>query len=101
MTDAAPGGLEYLVDIKVHLPGELTPERRAELLAAELRRGRELKAAGSIAMIWRVPGAVHNIGIWRAPDPTALHDLIASLPLFPFIDATVTPLARHPIDSPS
>jgi muconolactone D-isomerase len=29
-------------------------------------------------------------------DHDELHTLLSSLPLFPFMDITVTPLARHP-----
>ena len=36
------------------------------------------------------------MGLWEAPDHEALHDAISSLPLFPYFDVTVTPLARHP-----
>lgn len=90
--------MKFLVRIAVELPPTLSAEARDEVLAAELQRGRELKAAGSIVEIWRVPGGVRNVGIWEAADATELHDLIASLPLFPYLDAEVTPLAEHPID---
>lgn len=90
--------MKFLVRIAVELPPTLSAEARDEVLDAELQRGRELKAAGAIVEIWRVPGGVRNVGIWEAADATELHDLIASLPLFPYLDAEVTPLAEHPID---
>jgi muconolactone D-isomerase len=34
--------------------------------------------------------------LWEAPDATVLHDALASLPMFPWMDATVEPLATHP-----
>lgn len=86
------------MQIRVRLPGDLPAARREELLAAELRRGRELRAAGVIDRIWRVPGGLRNAGIWRAPDATALHEAIASLPLYPWLDADVVPLAIHPVE---
>jgi muconolactone D-isomerase len=49
--------------------------------------------------IWRIPGRTANVGIWEAPDATALHDLVSSLPLFPWLDVTVTPLARHYLEA--
>jgi muconolactone D-isomerase len=91
---------EFLVHIHVHLPPDLAAATRKRLLAAELRRGRELKAAGAIRFIWRIPGALQNVGVWCATDATQLHDLITSLPLYAYADVSVTALARHPIDSP-
>ncbi|HET6448657.1 MAG TPA: muconolactone Delta-isomerase family protein [Conexibacter sp.] len=90
--------MEFLVQIHVRLPVDLGADARAELLDAELRRGRELRAAGTIRSIWRVPGAIRNVGVWSVPDADALHAAIASLPCFPWIEAEVTPLATHPLE---
>jgi muconolactone D-isomerase len=89
--------MEFLVAIDVRLPGALPERERAELRAAELERGRELVEAGVIAAIWRVPGALRNVGIWEAADATELHEHLSSLPLFPWLTADVTPLAEHPL----
>ncbi|HEY2639118.1 MAG TPA: muconolactone Delta-isomerase family protein [Streptosporangiaceae bacterium] len=97
--NGSPG--EYLVDIKVRLPGGLPADERQRLLAAELRRGKELRANQAIQRIWRVPGALRNVGIWSATDATELHELISSLPLFPYMEVAVTPLAVHPVESES
>jgi muconolactone D-isomerase len=93
--------VQFLVEIVVDFPAELRdPEspRRAELLKAELEQGMRLRQAGSIERIWRIPGALRNVGIWQAADATELHELLTSLPMFPWIKATVTPLAVHPIE---
>lgn len=90
--------MDFLVQVVVHLPGDMDAQTRAELLAAELRRGLELHAAGTIQRIWRVPGALRNVAIWRAADADELHEALASLPLFPWFEATVTPLAQHPVE---
>lgn len=91
--------MEFLVQVRVSLPPEMDAEQRAQLLAAELERGRELVAAGHIDGIWRVPGALRNVAIWSARDATELHELIASLPLFPWFAAEVTALATHPLNA--
>lgn len=90
--------MEFLVEIHVRLPGDLPAAAREDLLRDELRRGLQLRAAGTIQRLWRVPGALRNVGVWRAPDADALHEAIASLPCFPWLDATVTPLAQHPVE---
>jgi len=89
--------MRFHVRITVSLPPGLDPAERDRLLAAELARGRELHAAGTIVDIWRLPGRLANVGIWEAADATELHGLIASLPLFPYLVADVEALARHPI----
>jgi len=91
--------MRFLVRIKVTLPPTLDPSERERLLAAELERGRALHAAGAIVDIWRIPGAIRNVGIWEAADATELHELIASLPLFPYFEADTTALAQHPINA--
>ena len=89
--------MKFLVGIEVRLPGTLPEAERQELLKAELERGRELVEAGVISAIWRIPGALRNVGIWEAEDATELHEHVASLPLFPWLTAEVTPLAVHPL----
>jgi muconolactone D-isomerase len=93
--------VQFLVDIRVRLPEGLGDESRTALVAAELARGRELRAAGLIEQIWRVAGARRNVGIWRAKDGDALHEAIASLPLFDWMSVRVTALAVHPIEQES
>jgi muconolactone D-isomerase len=91
----------FLVEIEIDFPPELRdPDcaRRAELLRRELERGIELCRSGAIERIWRVPGALRNVGLWRAENATDLHELISSLPLYPWITCSVTPLAVHPIE---
>ncbi len=93
--------MRFLVEITIKLPPELRdPDsaRRAELLGAELRRGVELRRAGMIESIWRVPGELRNVGIWQAADATELHAELTSLPLATWMRTRVTPLADHPIE---
>lgn len=92
--------MEFLVRIDIGLPADMDPDRRAGLLEAEASRGRELRAAGTIARIWRVPGRPANVGIWSAADATELHAAIGSLPLFNWMSVTVEPLATHYLEAP-
>jgi muconolactone D-isomerase len=89
--------MEFLVSIEVALPHTLDEPRRAALLAAELERGKALAEAGVLRAIWRVPGRFANRAIWSAMDATALHEALTSLPLWPYMDVVVTPLARHSV----
>jgi muconolactone D-isomerase len=87
----------YLVQIDVRLHA-VPPEERDALQAAERRRGEELIAAGLLERIWRIPGRSANVGIWRARDGDELHAALTSLPLHPWMDVVVTPLATHPLE---
>jgi muconolactone D-isomerase len=89
--------VEFLVQVEVALPADLDGERRAALLAAEFERGNALAREGLLRAIWRVPGRLANRAIWSTDDATALHDALTSLPLWPYMDIAVTPLARHPL----
>lgn len=90
--------MEFLVEIEVHFPPDGDPAKKAELIAAEKLRARELADAGILRRVWRQPGRWANYGLWEAPNASALHEAIASLPLFPWLRVTVHPLAEHPSD---
>lgn len=90
---------EWLLKVELRLPAGLEAPERERLLLAERTRGRELRADGTIVRIWRVPGRSGNVAVWRAADASELHAKIATLPLFPHLDVTVTPLALHPVEA--
>jgi len=88
--------MQFLVTIEILLPPDLPIDERDALVEAEGARAGELIAAGSLVNLWRVPGRRANVGIWEAPDATALHEALTSLPLWPWMDVEVTALADHP-----
>jgi muconolactone D-isomerase len=87
--------MEFLVEIEIEWPRSMAEDERTVLLAAEAARGRELRDAGSIVRIWRIPGRRANVGVWEAADATELHELLSSLPVFPWMNIHVRPLAEH------
>jgi len=87
--------VEFLLEIEVKLPWSMDDAQRTRLTEEERVRGRELAEQGVIRAIWRVPGRFANRAIWSASDATELHAAITSLPLWPYIDVVVTPLATH------
>lgn len=92
---AAESPARFLVQITVRLPPEMPESARTALLERERRRGEELRAAGTIQDVWRLPGRLANVGVWRAATATDLHEAISSLPVWPWTEVTVTPLADH------
>lgn len=91
--------MEFLVQIQVNFQPDMSREQLADVMAREAARGRELKDAGTIVRIWRIPGRRANVGVWAAATPDELHEAITSLPAFPWIDARVTPLATHHLEA--
>lgn len=90
--------MEFLVHITVNWPADGDTEQKQRLIVEEGERARQLATAGTIKRLWRIPGRWANVGLWEAPDATALHEALVSLPLFPWVTADVQPLARHPSD---
>lgn len=83
-----------MVQMEVRLP----PEMEADDLKAR-ERSQELQRDGSWVHLWRVAGRYANVSVFDVGSPDELHELhelLSSLPLFPYIDAHVTALARHP-----
>ena len=91
--------MEFLVQIQVRFPPEMTPVELADIVQRETVRGRELQEAGTIVRIWRVAGRRANAGIWKAETGDELHAAITSLPAFPWLEVSVTPLATHPLEA--
>ena len=90
---------EFLVNIKfVDTSGKLTADEEVALVAEERSRAAELKAQGLLVRMWRVPGRDENWGLWRAENPTHLHQILTSLPYWPYMDLQVYCLADHPVD---
>jgi muconolactone D-isomerase len=88
----------FHVRMDVHLPHDLDAEVRAETIAREKAYSQKLQHAGKWPHIWRITGEYSNFSVFDVGSNDELHDLISNLPLFPFMDITVTPLAQHPSD---
>jgi muconolactone delta-isomerase len=52
------------------------------------------KASGCI--LWRVAGKWANVSIFKVESPGELHEILESLPLYPYMDVEVAALCRHP-----
>lgn len=86
----------FLVQMQVNLPHDLDTAVADELKATEKARSQELQRDGRWRHLWRVVGRYSNVSVFDVESPTELHDILSSLPLFPYMDVTVTALTRHP-----
>lgn len=90
--------MQFLLKITVTWPPDGDPEEKERRIVAEGVRARELSAEGIIKRVWRIPGQWANWGLWEAPDATTVHAAVTSLPMWPYLDVEVHPLADHPND---
>ncbi len=86
----------YCVRMDVRIPHDIDPDRLEALKAAEKVRAQDLQREGVWRHLWRVAGLYANVSVFDVPDHDTLHAILSALPLFPFMDINVTPLARHP-----
>jgi muconolactone D-isomerase len=86
----------YCVRMDVRAPHDVEPDRFERLKAEEKARAQDLQRAGVWRHLWRIAGQYANISVFDVPDHDTLHAILSSLPLFPFMQIVVTPLAGHP-----
>ncbi|WP_457207216.1 muconolactone Delta-isomerase [Nocardioides sp. P5_C9_2] len=88
----------YHVRMDVRIPLDMDPGVRADLVAREKAYSQEVQRSGRWPHLWRVVGEYANVSIFDVESNDALHELLSGLPLFPYMDIAVTPLAVHPSD---
>ena len=85
----------FHVRMDVRIPHDADAARIDQLKAVEKARCRALMQQGKWRHLWRLSGHYANISIVDVADTQELHDLISTLPLFPFMTITVEPMCRH------
>ncbi|MBR0683557.1 muconolactone Delta-isomerase [Roseomonas eburnea] len=86
----------YHVRMDVRVPHDVEAATFDRLKAAEKARAEELQRSGTWRHLWRIAGEYANVSIFDVADHDELHAILSGLPLFPFMQIAVTPLARHP-----
>jgi muconolactone D-isomerase len=86
----------FKVSMTVRLPHTMPRAEADELKARERSLAQELQRSGKWRHLWRVAGQYANVSIFDVADNTELHDLLLSLPLFPYMEIEVEALCRHP-----
>ncbi|MEP6558948.1 MAG: muconolactone Delta-isomerase [Burkholderiales bacterium] len=86
----------YMVRMDVQLPHHLPPAEFEEIKAREKAYAQALQHSGQWQHLWRIAGEYANFSVFDVESNDALHELLSKLPLFPYLEISVTPLARHP-----
>lgn len=86
----------YMVEMIVQIPHSLAPEQAAKIKQEEKEYSQKLQREGKWRHLWRVVGEYANVSIFDVQSNDELHTLLSALPLFPYMQIKVTPLANHP-----
>ncbi|MBP7646971.1 MAG: muconolactone Delta-isomerase [Comamonas sp.] len=86
----------FMVEMIVQIPQSLDAELVAKIKLEEKEYSQKLQREGKWRHLWRVVGEYANVSIFDADSNDALHTMLSSLPLFPYMQIKVTPLANHP-----
>jgi muconolactone D-isomerase len=86
----------FHVHMTVRIPYGADPEKITQLNAQEHERAKELQQQGKWLHLWRVAGKFANVSVFNVDDPAELHEVLNSLPLYPFMEVEVAALCHHP-----
>jgi muconolactone D-isomerase len=86
----------FHVYMTVRIPYGADPEKITQLNAQEHERAKELQQQGKWLHLWRVAGKFSNVSVFNVDDPAELHEVLNSLPLYPFMEVEVAALCHHP-----
>ena len=85
----------YHVRMDVHPPHDIAPAEFDRLKTEEKARAQDLQRSGKWRHWWRIAGQYANLSVFDVESHDELHAILSTLPLFPFMDIAVTPLARQ------
>jgi len=84
------------VEIVVRIPHDVDSEKIKVLSAAEVERAKTLQREGKWLHIWRIVGKWANISLFNVKEGEELHEILTSLPLYPYMEIKVIALCTHP-----
>jgi muconolactone D-isomerase len=90
----------FYVSITVRIPHGTDPDKVKQLTLQEHARAKELEQRGKWLHVWRVVGKWANVSIFKVESPAELHEILTSLPLYPFMEIEVTALCEMQPASP-
>ena len=86
----------FHVHMNVRIPHDANVETVKKLGEQEHDRAKALQEQGKWLHLWRVAGKFANVSVFDVESPAELHEILNSLPLYPFMEVEVTALCRHP-----
>lgn len=90
--------MDFLIHIKVTIPGHLEAADVANLFREEAAAARLLARQGIITRLWEDKKDRTIWGIWCAENEVKLAEKLESLPLRKYMEFEITALSDHPLD---
>jgi muconolactone delta-isomerase len=93
--------MEFLVEFEVNVPDGTPQVAVTDREHAEATAAAKLAAEGHLVRVWKRPlptGGTTVLGLYRADTKSELESLLVALPLYEWMNVTVTPLETHPND---
>ncbi|MCJ2070804.1 muconolactone delta-isomerase [Methylobacterium sp. J-030] len=86
----------YMVYMKVNFPATLQKDEIDRLKVEAKAHSQKLQRDGKWRHLWRVAGQYANFSVFEASGNDEIHEILMSVPIFPYTSIEVTPLAQHP-----
>jgi muconolactone D-isomerase len=86
----------FHVEMQVRIPYTLDAALVERLKQEERAVAQALQRRGVWRHLWRLVGCYANVSIFDVESPAQLHEILSTLPLFPYMEITVRALCRHP-----
>lgn len=99
--------MEFLVEFEINVPDGIPEAEVSDRQHAEASSAASLAAEGRLVRLWNKPlttGETSALGLYRADTRSELDGLLRALPLYDWMNITVTPLDAHandPVARPS
>ena len=93
--------MEFLIEFEINVPDGIAKSEVTEREQDEESAAAKLTADGHLLRVWRRPvptGSDTVLSLYRADNEAHLDKLLRGLPLYPWMNITVTPLGPHPSD---
>ena len=86
----------FHVGITVRIPHDADADEIKKLSAREHERAKELQLQHKWLHLWRVAGKYANVSVFEVESPVEFHEILSSLPLYPFMEVEIAALCHHP-----
>jgi muconolactone D-isomerase len=86
----------FKVEMTVVPPENIDEDVFNAIKLKEKNYAEQLQKDGIWLHLWRVAGLYANVSIFDVKDNQHLHDILTALPLYPYMNISVTPLCQHP-----
>jgi muconolactone delta-isomerase len=92
--------MEFLVEFDLKIPAGSLESEIKDREKAEASAAAKLADDGNLIRLWKLPvaGGTTPLGLYRADSRAQLEGLLRALPLYDWMQVTVTPLEPHPND---